>query len=447
LVLLTRYFKELAPMPQSKLLASFLGLLLLATMILSWAAGLPSSGSTALAGSLDQYVPEASSSVALYKHPHAVWLTQDQVVGDNLGFLQRELAFAKLQNRRPEFVIYFIPERDLGQSSEGGFATFAQYAAENELLAAALSKHNTSNKLKPRIYLEPDALGHALTYLRTHNNDLRSTTTYGLRVNALAHLVELYSKAGCLVYLDVAHGHWFASPEERKKMAKTLVEAGYNATYGLVTNISNRQPITPDLVLSPDNELAYMKELISYLPKPPKDVVVDTSRNGGLTFARQYYLAKTGNLYDNEVPKGRWVGTWRKEPASGELIFYPLYGQQKRLTRLLTKEAYQFSADKGLLLAPPWLDPVGDVQLGKAPTDETLTVAPITKLRFIKLPDDCDGSLGCPPGQPKQNIVQQLQKLQAVAPALSETLPWSADKTQAVKANNPTYYPFYGTVK
>src|SRR5690348_3795775 len=65
------------------------------------------------------FVPTWTRSFQLYQQPHAVWLSQYDRIGANTPLLSRVLDAATKTKQIPELVIYAIPLRDLGQSSEG----------------------------------------------------------------------------------------------------------------------------------------------------------------------------------------------------------------------------------------------------------------------------------------------------------------------------------------
>lgn len=376
-------------------------------------------------GQLDSYIPYGSSSYERFHQPHATWLVKDQHVGDNLGRVHEVLAFAGQQKRRPEFVIYFIPERDLGESSEGGFEKYKDYYEENWLIKEAIKAFVKGTGIRPRVYLEPDALAHAITFRQQRNNDPRSQRIYYDRVAAMKELVTWYRDAGAYVYLDAAHGQWINNDTAQQVLADTLVAAGYKEASGLTSNVSNRNPLTdkPDAEAAL-NEATYLELLLKKLPWGRKDIIVDTSRNGGQGFLpRQYFLAPDGKIYDNEMPEGRWVGNWNYT-QDGELRFFPFFGGGKSISRLMNREKYQFDTKQRLLTAPLWLDPIGDVKLGPPPSDQGVRGTPIDKLRYIKPPDECDGSLSCPPGHSKQAIKEQLTALQQTLTMPKPAMPW-----------------------
>lgn len=362
------------------------------------------------------FVPYWTRSYELYKQPHALWLTGDSEVGVNLGPLNQILTAAEAAQQAPELVIYAIPRRDLGQSSEGGFRTYEAYMAENRLMAEAIGRFVQRTGLVPRVYLEPDALSLAVENRRSQQGSPESIAVYNERVAVFPKLIRMYREAGAMVYLDAAHSGWFDYGDaDVMLMASALNDAGVAQAQGVVSNVSNRQKLKDG---ENQSEWHYLRRLLPVLNNGNLDVVVDTSRNGGETRARLYYMAPNGNLIDNELPKGRLVGAWRKEtdPETGREEYYvnPFWGPQKPVSRLVKFEKYEFNPERMLLKAPPWLDPVGDVKLGVPPTDEAPgTVKPyVQRLRYIKPPDDCDGSVNCPPGESKHDIHVQTMRMQ-----------------------------------
>ena len=359
-------------------------------------------------------VTDWTPSYQLYGQPHAVWLDASDRVGANEARLRETLDRAKAKKQYPEIVIYAIPMRDLGQSSEGGFANYDDYWKDNELNAGLVGAFVKATGLMPRIYLEPDGLTLSVQYRVDHNNNAESMSIYAGRIAIFRKLIQLYRRAGALVYLEAGHSDWFDYADENvDRIATALNDAGIDQAHGLATNVSNRQPVTeagPAAAPGGRNERHYLQRLLPRLNHKKLDVVVDTSRNGGKTHARWYFLAPNGMLIDNETAGGiraalRLVGNWKKE-ASGDTLITPFHGQQKSLGRLLAKEKYTFDAGKSILKAPPWLDAVGDVQPGLPPTDHPPADAAgvIHRFRYIKPPDDCDGALNCPPGASKHAI-------------------------------------------
>jgi hypothetical protein len=345
---------------------------------------------------IDAVVPYWTRSVQLYKHPHAIWLAAYEYVGVNLPELRRTLETAKAQKRRPELVVYGIPYRDMGQSSGGGFDNYQHYYEDNRQNAKLVKAFVRDTGIKPRVYLEPDALGHAIQYRRDRHDDTESMALYNVRTNAMRFLIDLYQDAGALVYLDAAHSAWFDYGDSAINDMATILEAsGIKQADGLAVNISNRQQAGPDD--KQHTEAHYLKQLLPKLNEgrqTPLDVVMDTSRNGGATKPRHYLLADNGDLVDTEYTSGRWVGTWQQLP-NGDRLTKPLFGKPMKVSILTGLDKFQYDDKLAVLTAPKWLDPVGDVKLGPAPTDSP-NVPYINRYRYIKPPDDCDGSLNCP---------------------------------------------------
>ena len=401
---------------------SMLGCLVILIVACGW-------GWSQLPKSSEIFVPTWTNSVKLYGQPHAVWLDQFAQVGDNQKVLNRALKAAGNARQIPELVIYNIPLRDLGQASEGGFSTYAEYLADNRLNAARIEAFVAQTGLHPVIYLEPDSLSLAVQYRRDHQDSPESMAIYSQRVQTIRTLIGFYQQAGATVYLDAGHSGWFDyGLADRQRIANALNEAGIGQADGLATNISNRQPVqakTPDAP-SEAHYLAGLLPLLDRVPaKRPLDVRVDTSRNGGPTHARQYYLAPNGQLIDNETSAGRLVGHWDTD-AEGEIHFRPFFGKARTLSRLTQKEKYSYNSRRSILIAPAWLDAVGDVQPGPAPTDQlpTAVAKVVQHFRYIKPPDDCDGTLNCPPGASKQAVNTATQAQQPASISLPAGI-WS----------------------
>ncbi len=365
----------------------------------------------------DLLIPTWTRSYQLYGQPHALWLSDYDTVGTNLPLLNKIIAEAERQHKRFEIVIYGIPFRDMGQSSGGGFDTFEDYLADNQLNAKAVGDFVKRTGIQPRVYLEPDALAHAIQYREDRQSDPVSVAIYEKRIQAMQTLIQLYQSHGALVYLDTAHSDWFDySDHQIKAMAMALNRAGIKKADGLVTNVSNRQPVTEKTGLARTtgrSEVHYLRRLLPRLENKHLDVVVDTSRNGGTTHQRHYLLKDNNQLMDNESPEGRLVGSWSTD-ETGERWVKPFFGPPMKFSVLTGLDKYTFSETTMTLSAPPWLDAVGDVQLGEPPTDKT-GIDVIQKFRYIKPPDDCDGSLNCPPGWSKHDLNKKTQKPQALA--------------------------------
>ena len=190
-------------------------------------------------------ITDWTPSYKLYGQPHAIWLDASERVGANEARLQETLRKAKAKKQYPEIVVYAIPLRDLGQSSEGGFANYDEYWKDNELNADRIRAFVKETGLAPRIYLEPDALSLSVQYRVDNNNNAESMRIYADRINIFRKLIPLYRGAGALVYLEAGHSGWFDYADENvDRIATALNEAGIDQAHGLATNVSNRQPIS-----------------------------------------------------------------------------------------------------------------------------------------------------------------------------------------------------------
>lgn len=370
------------------------------------------------------FTPFWTSSYQLYQQPHAIWLNEYHTVGGNVKTLNRVLKAASQARQIPEIVIYTIPMRDLGQASEGGFANENDYMADNRLNAGLIRGFFNATGISPVVYLEPDSLSLAVQYQRDENNSPESKKIYQDRIRMIQALIGIYREAGARVYLDAGHSGWFDYTEaDLLQMAQALNEASVDRASGIVTNVSNRQPVTlaqrsvaplQANAFSQQSEAHYLRRLLPLLNHPHLDVRVDTSRNGGVTLTRQYYLSPNGQLIDNETQAGRWVGHWETD-TNGVIRLFPFFGKPKTLSRLTGKEKYHYDTVTSLLTAPAWLDAVGDVQIGSPPTDQPpqSIASVIQHFRYIKPPDDCDGALNYPPGASKHHIQQEIQKRQS----------------------------------
>lgn len=373
-------------------------------------------------------VPHWTPSYQLYHQPHAIWLDRYDTPGTNVPALQHLLKAAKAAKQIPEVVIYAIPLRDLGQSSEGGFANYADYIADNHRNAEVIKAFVQETGVHPVVYLEPDSIPLAMQYRRDNNEDGPSRQIYAERIQATHTLIGLYKDAGARVYLEAGHSGWFDyGDSDVQRIADALNAAGISQADGLATNVSNRQPVSDNLEADGRNEWHYLGRLLPRLHNPHLDIRVDTSRNGGPTRSRQYYLASNGELWDNEQTHGRLVGHWHFLEKKGDantakqslvadsaIRLEPFFGKTKLLSRLLAKEKYTLDSEHRILTAPGWLDAVGDVQPGPAPTDSPPAGIGdrIQHYRYIKPPDECDGAMNYPPGQSKRFINAETKKRQ-----------------------------------
>lgn len=172
--------------------------------------------------------------------------------GDITSAVSNYVNDAAAANSIPMLVVYNIPDRDCGQHSAGGAASFQEYDAWIASLAAGLGDGPAI------IILEPDAI--ALNGCAGSGRNIALNNAVNTIKNACGQ---------CRVYLDAGHSNW-VSPTD---MASRLTSAGIAHADGFSTNISNYN-------LSAD-EAAYGAQVLAALGNPTGiGQVIDASRNG-----------------------------------------------------------------------------------------------------------------------------------------------------------------------
>jgi endoglucanase len=183
--------------------------------------------------------------VKLGSTPQAVWV-------NGWGDIDRAkdvAAKAKAAGQVPQFVAYFIPNRDNGQASAGGASSSEDYRNWGRALADAVLGTNAI------VDLEPDAL--------TLYNGTPSS-----RYEDLGYVGRLLLNAGCKVFLSAGHSAWLSAEDIISRSNKV----GFVNFTGYSLNDSNCQPL--------ENEVALGERLWAMTNKA---YVVDTSRAGAGT--------------------------------------------------------------------------------------------------------------------------------------------------------------------
>ncbi len=174
------------------------------------------------------------------QQPTAVWLGEWN--GDVMAAANKITEAAKKENKIPQFVVYMIPGRDMGQYSAGGAKGPDAYKTWIDKLSAGLST-------KSIIILEPDALVHDAS------NE---------RVELLKYAVNKLSAHD--VYIDAGHPRWHNADET----AKRLKLADVHLAKGFSINVSNF--VTTELCVQFGNDVSAKVGGSHY--------IVDVSRNG-----------------------------------------------------------------------------------------------------------------------------------------------------------------------
>jgi Glycosyl hydrolases family 6 len=345
-------------------------------------------------------VPLFSRSYQLTQQPHAVWLSGAEQT-ENIARLNTVLNLAVQQGSIPEVVLYTIPNRDLGKASEGGATDGKTYLTNNLELAKMLKVFIAKTDKHPVVYLEPDAIAHLLPAIYRRTPDLYPSWVRQ-RLWLLKQSVGLFKQAGCNVFLDVGHGEWVATPQQRDAMVRLLLQAGLKQCTGIVSNISNFQPIAtaPNQAIG---EAHYLKTLMLLIrkvaPALSLQLRVDASRSlppelYSQRLPRKFILNPKGSLWE-EIGKGgsttlRRIGHWRGDTLE-QADLSTQFGASKNVEHLTTYENYTLEGN--VLTAPLWLDPL--MPSGKTPLGVMLPQRKIegVETRWIKPPDEADGCL------------------------------------------------------
>ena len=169
----------------------------------------------------------------------------------------------------PYFVLYNLPQRDLGHYSKGGATTSTDYLIFLNEFCQGIKGH------KPIIIYEPDALPHT-TQMEPIQSEYRlNLMKEGLRV--------LTSESDALVYVDIGHSNWL----DPKDAAGLIQSVSNDKVRGFSVNVSNYR--------STEESLQWALKVCEY--NENWHFVIDTSRNGN---------GPHGNDWCN--PPGRAVG-------------------------------------------------------------------------------------------------------------------------------------------
>jgi hypothetical protein len=343
-------------------------------------------------------------SFELTHQPHAVWLSSAKHAV-NKQVLNDTLALALQQHATPEVVLYTIPNRDMGQASAGGTETGKLYLAQNQELAFILKAFIHKANVHPVVYLEPDALPQLLPAVEGCKTPDAYPAWVKERLWLLKQSIMLFQQVGCYVFVDVGHSGWVSSVTQQALLCSLLQEVGVNKAKGLVSNISNFQPISPSPQMGHTGEITYLKTLFTLLRRHQPALVlqfcVDAGRSVPSTqlqqlHPRKFVLKPAGTLWEVSTPTlTRCIGTWEGNTPEFSVL-KPTYGTEKPMLQLLKTEQYQWQANQ--LIAPVWLDPV--LPNGKTPVGALLPSKKIdgVDIRWIKPPDEADGCLPYKPG-------------------------------------------------
>jgi endoglucanase len=193
------------------------------------------------------------SVAKIFEHPVAFWY----------GAKRNKNAYAKLKDslkrllnrtspKMPYFVIYNLPNRDLGHYSKGGATDATDYLLFLQEFCAGIKGH------KPIVIFEPDALPHTTLMDKTDAEFRKNLITEGLNIMA--------EESDAHVYVDIGHSNWL-SPEQASELITSVSNKGLR---GFSVNVSNYR--------STEESMEWALKICEY--NEDWHFVIDTSRNG-----------------------------------------------------------------------------------------------------------------------------------------------------------------------
>ena len=212
-----------------------------------------------------QYAKKYPDTKYIFQHPNSIWLTGKQKPNKVVSSISRILTLAGSDN--PTFVIYAIPNRDLGNHSAGGLTpnTYIHYIKQ---IAYAIGDKT------PIIIFEPDATPHLGSM-----GGLEQMA----RISLMKEAIDILATTNARIYIDVGHSNWISVDVVTSYLS--LLPQKFT---GVAINVSNYR--TTD-------ESARFGEAIAAKYNYQITYVVDTSRNG---------LGPLDNAWCN--PPGRAIG-------------------------------------------------------------------------------------------------------------------------------------------
>jgi len=152
----------------------------------------------------------------------------------------------------PYFVLYNMPNRDIGQYSKGGAKTGANYFLFLQEFCRGIKGHS------PIIIFEPDAIPHT-----TMMDDQQAEYRFNIMKEGLTILTE---ESDAYVYVDVGHSNWLDPSQAHELLSKVWVKG----CRGFSVNVSNYRSTQESMTWA--DKLCEHNEEYRY--------VIDTSRNG-----------------------------------------------------------------------------------------------------------------------------------------------------------------------
>ena len=189
----------------------------------------------------------------IFEQPVAFWYGAKR---NKNAYANLEKSLKRLLKRTlpalPYFVIYNLPNRDLGHYSKGGASDATEYLLFLQEFCRGIKGH------KPIIIYEPDALPHS-----TLMDEKQSEYRKNLILSGLEILTE---ESDAYVYVDIGHSNWL-SPEQASELISSVSNADIR---GFSVNVSNYR--------TTEESMKWALKVCEY--NENWHFVIDTSRNG-----------------------------------------------------------------------------------------------------------------------------------------------------------------------
>tara|TARA_R110001632_G_scaffold52908_1_gene130830 strand:+ start:2184 stop:3032 length:849 start_codon:yes stop_codon:yes gene_type:complete len=189
----------------------------------------------------------------IFKYPVAFWYGAKK---GKKAYTKLESSLKRFLNRTapqlPYFVMYNLPNRDLGHYSKGGAESSMDYLIFLEEFCKGIQGH------KPIVIFEPDALPHT-----TH----MTPTDAQYRINLIKEGIRtITDNSDCLLYIDIGHSNWL-SPEQAGELLNSVSNSNVR---GFSVNVSNYR--------TTEECMKWALKVSEY--NEDWHFVIDTSRNG-----------------------------------------------------------------------------------------------------------------------------------------------------------------------
>ena len=189
----------------------------------------------------------------IFDYPVAFWYGAKR---NKNAYAKLEKSLKRLLNRTapklPYFVLYNLPNRDIGQYSKGGASDATEYLLFLHEFCNGIKGH------KPIVIYEPDALPHTT---------LMTPVEAQYRINLMKEGINILTEeSDALVYIDIGHSNWL-SPEQASELISSVSN---NNIRGFSVNVSNYR--------STEESMKWALKVCEY--NEDWHFVIDTSRNG-----------------------------------------------------------------------------------------------------------------------------------------------------------------------